>query len=177
MALTGKTILQLDHYTSSLTGNEAFPIEYSGSTYHVSQSQIISGLATTGSNIFVGNQIISGSITVSGSEINNLTASYALTASSAGDLLVRGTLTAQTIVVQTITSSTDYVTGSTRFGSELSNTHEFTGSVSITGSLTVNNSSVVLTDQTASMLAPYALTSQVSPSVGAGNLFNFYNFT
>jgi hypothetical protein len=63
-------------------------------------------------------------------------ASYAATASSADNFLVRGTLTAQTIVAQTITSSTDFVTGSTRFGSLMSNTHQFTGSVGITGSLT-----------------------------------------
>ena len=43
MALTGKTIGQLDHLTSSLTGNEAFPIQYNGATYHISQSQIVSG--------------------------------------------------------------------------------------------------------------------------------------
>jgi hypothetical protein len=52
-----------------------------------------------------------------------------------GSLTVGGTITAQTLIVQTITSSVDFVTGSTRFGSQLSNTHQFTGSVSITGSL------------------------------------------
>jgi hypothetical protein len=52
-----------------------------------------------------------------------------------GSLTVGGTITAQTLIVQTITSSIDFVTGSTRFGSQLSNTHQFTGSVSITGSL------------------------------------------
>jgi hypothetical protein len=42
------------------------------------------------------------------------------------------------LVVQTITSSVDFVTGSTRFGSSLStSTHQFTGSVSVTGSLAV----------------------------------------
>jgi cytoskeletal protein CcmA (bactofilin family) len=61
MALTGKTIGQLNHLTSSLTGNEAFPIQYNGSTYHISQSQIVSGLATIGSNIFTAIQIITGS--------------------------------------------------------------------------------------------------------------------
>ena len=61
----------------------------------------------------------------------------AATASSADNLLVRNTLTAQTLVVQTITSSVDFVTGSTRFGSILDNTHVFTGSVSMTGSLAV----------------------------------------
>jgi hypothetical protein len=54
------------------------------------------------------------------------------------NLIVTGSITAQTLVVQTITSSVDFVTGSTRFGSSLStSTHQFTGSVSITGSLDV----------------------------------------
>jgi hypothetical protein len=61
----------------------------------------------------------------------------AATASSADNLLVRNTLTAQTLVVQTITSSVDFVTGSTRFGTLLANTHTFTGSMNLTGSLTV----------------------------------------
>jgi hypothetical protein len=59
----------------------------------------------------------------------------AQTASYADALTVAGTLTAQTLVVQTITSSVDFVTGSTRFGSLLGNTHQFTGSVSISGSI------------------------------------------
>jgi hypothetical protein len=71
--------------------------------------------------------------------LNAVSSSFAATASSADNFNVRGTLTATTIVVQTITSSTDFVTGSTRFGSSLANTHQFTGSVSITGSLTSPN--------------------------------------
>jgi len=67
--------------------------------------------------------------------LNAVSSSFALTASSADNLLVRNTLTAQTLVVQTITSSVDFVTGSTRFGSSLStSTHQFTGSIYITGS-------------------------------------------
>jgi hypothetical protein len=65
-------------------------------------------------------------------------ASYAATASSANNFLVRGTLTAQTIVAQYITSSTSFITGSTKFGSIISNTHEFTGSISVSGSLGIN---------------------------------------
>ena len=84
------------------------------------------------------------------------TASNALTASSADDFIVRGTLTAQTIVAQTITSSTEYVTGSTQFGSLLTNTHQFTGSVSITGSLSVANGINNLTASNA-ITASYAL--------------------
>ncbi len=74
-----------------------------------------------------------------------LTSSNALTASSADNLTVRGTLTAQTIVAQTITSSIEFITGSTKNGSLLSNTHEFTGSVSITGSLSINESDYTTT--------------------------------
>jgi hypothetical protein len=86
-----------------------------------------------------------------GTASNAISASYAATASSADNLTVRGTLTAQTINVQTITSSIEFVTGSTRNGSLLTNTHQFTGSVLMTGSLAVNGSSTILTNQTSSM--------------------------
>jgi hypothetical protein len=56
-----------------------------------------------------------------------------------GSLTATGTITAQTLVVQTITSSVDFVTGSTRFGSLSSNTMQITGSVSISGSSTALN--------------------------------------
>ena len=106
----------------------------------------------SGSLTVTGNIIASGSITLSGSvasasfaasatsasyALSATTASYAIkavTASYSDALTVAGTLTAQTLVVQTITSSVDFVTGSTRFGSILGNTHVFTGSVNITGS-------------------------------------------
>jgi hypothetical protein len=83
--------------------------------------------------------------------LDAVSSSFAATASSADNLTVRGTLTAQTINVQTITSSIDYVTGSSINGSLLANTHQFTGSVSVTGSLQVNESNVILTNQTSSM--------------------------
>jgi hypothetical protein len=70
--------------------------------------------------------------------INATSASYAATASSADDFLVRGTLTAQTIIAQTITSSVSFITGSTKFGTLLANIHQFTGSIDVTGSLSVN---------------------------------------
>ena len=66
-----------------------------------------------------GNVIVTGSLTTSGSINTN------------------GTITATTLVVQTITSSISSVTGSTNFGSLVSNTHTFTGSLNVTGSLTV----------------------------------------
>jgi hypothetical protein len=80
-----------------------------------------SSFATTGSNTFIGNQTITGSLNISGS-INS-----------------SGTITAQTLVVQVVTSSQNFITGSTKFGSVTVNTHQFTGSVSASGSLSINN--------------------------------------
>jgi hypothetical protein len=111
---------------------------------------ILNSPTISGSLTVTGNIIASGSITLSGSVASAsyaATASFvalaqsasnavaAATASSADNLLVRNTLTAQTLVVQTITSSVDFVTGSTRFGSIAANTHVFTGSMSVSGSI------------------------------------------
>ena len=68
----------------------------------------------------------------------------AATASFANAFTVASTLTAQTLVVQTITSSVSTITGSTNFGSLLANTHNFTGSVNMTGSLTVTTTGTEL---------------------------------
>jgi hypothetical protein len=54
-----------------------------------------------------------------------------------GSLTTTGTITSQTLVVQTITSSIEFNTGSTRNGTLSTNTHQFTGSVLMTGSLSV----------------------------------------
>jgi len=94
-------------------------------------TQIENTYATTGSNSFRANQSITGSLVVS------------------------STITAQTLVVQTVTSSIVYSSGSNIFGSALTDRQTFTGSVNITGSLTIggvitstmgNNSRVFLSN-------------------------------
>jgi hypothetical protein len=80
-------------------------------SYTSSQNNRNGTYATTGSNTFTGVQTVNS------------------------NLVVTGSITAQTLVVQTITSSQDFVTGSTKFGALAINTHQFTGSVSVTGSL------------------------------------------
>ena len=92
-----------------------------------------------------GSGSLSGSLYVSGSSV------FSGSVNVSGSLITTGTITAQTLVVQTVTSSVEFVTGSTRNGSLLANTHQFTGSVSITGSLQVNGSNPILTNQTSSM--------------------------
>ena len=113
----------------------------------VTGSVNISGGITASGGISISGSIASASYAASASNaLAAQTASYVLNAQSASNavvaqtasyanaLTVAGTLTAQTLVVQTITSSVDFVTGSTRFGSTGSNTHVFTGSMSVNGS-------------------------------------------
>lgn len=70
---------------------------------------------------------------------------YATTGSNTftGAQIVQGTLTAQTLVVQTVTSSILFSTGSNKIGSSLSNVQEITGSFGVTGSATFSNSVTV----------------------------------
>jgi hypothetical protein len=91
--------------------------------------------------------ILKGTTTVS-QGTTNLSGSFtgsllgtAATASYADNFTVGGTLTAQTINVQIITSSIEFNTGSTRNGSSTANTHQFTGSVLMSGSLGIGTSS------------------------------------
>jgi len=91
--------------------------------------------------------ILKGTTTVS-QGTTNLSGSFtgsllgtAATSSYADNFTVGGTLTAQTINVQIITSSIEFNTGSTRNGALSTNTHQFTGSVLMSGSLTVGGAS------------------------------------
>jgi phage baseplate assembly protein gpV len=106
----------------------------------VSGSVNISGGITASGGISISGSIASASFATTASFValaqSASNAVSAATASFANTLTVAGNLTAQTLVVQTITSSVDFVTGSTRFGSISANTHQFTGSVLVSGSIT-----------------------------------------
>ena len=106
----------LDSTVFTLTSS--FAAQTASFTAFTSSQNILNGkYATTGSNTFTGIQTVNS------------------------NLVVTGSITAQTLVVQTITSSVDFVTGSTRFGSLLANTHIFSGSVTMNpGGLFVSSS-------------------------------------
>jgi hypothetical protein len=110
----------------------------------VSSITNVAGFATTAS---VGALVVKTGSYASTSSVNNLqsvTGSYATTGSNqfngnqsiSGSIISNGTITAQTLVVQTVTSSIEFVTGSTKNGSLAANTHQFTGSMSVSGSIT-----------------------------------------
>jgi len=120
-------------------------------------SALYSYNATTNTLTVTASRAVSAShaLTASYYDGSVVSASYAQTASYvpgylpltggtvSGDLTVTGNLTAQQYI---ISSSVTYFTesfssGSTRFGDTLDDTHQFTGSLSITGSLQVGDNS------------------------------------
>ena len=80
--------------------------------------------ATTSSNSFQSNQQITGSLGVS------------------GDVTVLGSINAKQFNIGIISSSILYQSGSNKFGDTQDDTHQFTGSVSVTGSLLINGVAV-----------------------------------
>jgi hypothetical protein len=92
------------------------------------------------------------------------TGSYATTGSNTftGAQVVQGTLTAQTLVVQTVTSSVLFSTGSNKLGSSLSNVQELTGSVGITGSLAINGTTAVVGSGTVNELAYFTASGTIA---------------
>ena len=92
-------------------------------------------------------------------------ATTSLTSSFANNLTVAGTITAQTLNVQQVTSSVVYSSGSNVFGNSLSNTQVMTGSVGITGSLNVNGTSA---------FAGSVTLSAANNQIRSGNELRFY---
>src|SRR6056300_1284123 len=84
-----------------------------------------------------------------------------------GDLIVDNRIVARELIVEIISSSVIFSSGSNTFGDELTDQQQFTGSVEITGSITLgegtfySGSGEGLFDIPRSALAPDALTSPV----------------
>jgi len=119
IALSGSYNTFSGSASTRITENSSSIQQVSSSQQQISASllNVISIFATTGSNSFRANQSITGSLVVS------------------------STITAQTLVVQTVTSSIVYSSGSNIFGCDLNSRQTFTGSVLITGSLTIAGAS------------------------------------
>jgi len=93
----------------------------------------------SGNIAFMSGSTMLMSLSTTGQMSGSSPAMSAVTASYADNFTVKGTLTAQTIVSQVVTSSTSLVTGSTIFGSTIDNTHQFSGSVSVSGSVSLTD--------------------------------------
>ena len=106
-------------------------------------TQIETVYATTGSNSFRANQSITGSLTIS------------------------STLTAQTLVVQTVTSSIVYSSGSNVFGCDINSRQTFTGSAFFTGSSACFAGNIVTSNRV------YGTTSGLSSDFNSGGLISY----
>jgi hypothetical protein len=139
-----------------------------GATSYISRSLAINKTTANATFDVSGSALISGSINATGP----ITGSGFFTA---------GNITAQTLIVQTISSSIEFVTGSTKFGSLATNTHQFTGSVSVNpGGLFVSSSGLVGIGTTSPAnylhingLGPNLIIQNTSSSVGSEATITF----
>tara|TARA_B100000965_G_C19593390_1_gene758971 strand:+ start:1764 stop:3470 length:1707 start_codon:yes stop_codon:yes gene_type:complete len=105
-------------------------------TSNVQFASLVTNTLGVGSGTFsplnyTGNLNITGSVNVT----QDITVS--------GDVNITGILTAKEYHTQFVSSSVIFQSGSTKFGDTLDDTHQFTGSYSVTGSWTLNNTEIV----------------------------------
>ena len=96
----------------------------------VSASSFVLGDTTFKDSQITGSITISDSLTIT----NNLTVN--------GNTTVDGTLTVRELHTEFVSASIIYESGSTQFGDTSDDTHQFSGSVLISGSFSINNDSV-----------------------------------
>ena len=114
---TSSATTRLDNIETSTGSLNSFT---SSATTRLNSIEGVSGsYATTGSNQFKNDQVITGSLTVT------------------------GFIDAQELRTTYISSSILYRSGSTKFGDELSDTHSFTGSLLVSGTISVPGSNLV----------------------------------
>ena len=104
--------LILNNTTSPVTTAGQLEFNTTKNTLVVGNGAAEVSMATTGSNTFTGDQTITGSINIT------------------------GTITANEFHTTYVTSSAMFTSGSTKFGNDGTDTHQFTGSVGILGSVT-----------------------------------------
>tara|TARA_A100001201_G_scaffold67815_2_gene62919 strand:- start:801 stop:2486 length:1686 start_codon:yes stop_codon:yes gene_type:complete len=93
----------------------------------VSASSLITDNVTYNGNSITGNLNITGSTTTTGNVTVN------------GNLTVDGTLTAQEFKTEFVSASIIFESGSTKFGDTTDDTHNFTGSLQVSGAFSLNS--------------------------------------
>jgi len=122
------------------------PVAESGATLRTSI-----GVGTTNdvkfTNITGSNNIsASGNLSITGNVDVDGTSNFAGDVTLQNDLVVTGRIDAEEIHTTFISSSIAQATGSTIFGDATSDSHQFTGSVDVSGSFTVRDGNVVVSD-------------------------------
>jgi hypothetical protein len=134
-----------------MNSNESIKLFNNGNLVINSSTDAGYRLDVSGSTRLNGNTQITGSLNVSGS------------------ITTTGTITAQTLVVQTVSSSVIYSSGSNIFGNNLANNQVFTGSVLVTGSITVATPSVPARITAFAVLIPTTAPAPITDKPDAAN--------
>jgi hypothetical protein len=149
----GKVFLKQDNGTQTII--QLASLSSSGS---IASASYAAYAANAGYATNAGHANISDSATSASYAFNTTTSSYSLIATSAsyastssyasnfnvsGNLVVGGDITAQTLHVQTITSSIIFSSGSNVLGNNTSNTQTLIGSVTVSGSFNVTGSATI----------------------------------
>jgi len=121
-------------------------ISFDGSTavdLTISIGQDVGTTSNVTFNQVSASSVILGTTTIDGSDITGdlgITGSVTLTGdfSVSGDATIGGIVTAQEFHTEFVSASIIYTSGSSQFGDTLDDTHNFTGSLDITGSYTLN---------------------------------------
>lgn len=135
---------------SNVTSSNAYSASLSSRTTNLeSTSSVLVGASSSFSSILTS--VSSSQQQISGSLLNFIAIgattgsnSFRATQSITGSLTVTGQIVAQSLNVQQVTSSIVFSSGSNTFGCDLNSRQTFTGSVIMTGSLTVNTTGTEL---------------------------------
>ena len=122
-------------------------ISFDGSTavdLTISIGQDVGTTSNVTFNSVSASSVTLGTTTIDGSDITGdlgITGSVTLTGdfSVSGDATIGGIVTAQEFHTEFVSASIIYTSGSSQFGDTLDDTHNFTGSLDITGSYTLNS--------------------------------------
>ena len=129
------------------TSSYAISAQNADASFLATSASYASNATTSDTASFAPNYLPLGGGTLTGSlEINNSNLVI-----SNGNLTVNGTASITYLVTTYESASVIFSSGSNVFGDALGDTHQFTGSVTVTGSLSVNDSSVITSAATSSM--------------------------
>ena len=126
-------------------------VGFDGSNTTATTFSIGQAVATTSDVIFntvSASSISIGDTTISNSSITSTNLSLTGSLTNTGNITVEGnatilgTLTAQEIKTEFVSASILFTSGSTKFGDDTTDTHNFTGSLQTSGSFNLNNYSV-----------------------------------
>ena len=106
----------------------------------VSSDLVIKSMGNNNDILFKG---VDGSATITALQLDMSEAGNAI---FNNDVTIAGTLTAQEIHTEFTSASIMFSSGSTKFGDTIDDTHEVTGSMTMSGSVTINDGTFTVTD-------------------------------